>query len=152
MISKAFFDVSVFHPTISTNQSQWRLPFTASMSSNSAKHMSSRSEKLREPHSHHWSLLRRNEQNWYHILQAASRTSCTEMTLVLQHHYGMASHSPELRPPAIGSPVPSGQSRQAITTHLEWPCSQPDGQRGPSWSPTLHAFLYTHSIVWQVYM
>ena len=40
------------------------------------------------------------------------------------------------------SPVPSGQSSQAITTHLEWPCSRPDGQRGPSWSLTLHAFVH----------
>ena len=47
-----------------------------------------------------------------------------------------------LRPPAISSPVPSRQSSQEITTHLEWPCSRPDGQWGPSWSLTLHAFLH----------
>ena len=55
----------------------------------------------------------------YHLLQVASRTSFTEATPALQHHYGMALHSPELRPPAIGSPVPSGQSSQTITTRLE---------------------------------
>ena len=39
-----------------TGPSGWQ-PFIASTSRKSAEHMSSRSEKLREPHSHHWSLL-----------------------------------------------------------------------------------------------
>ena len=43
--------------------------------------------------SRHWSLLQVVEwANATNLLQAASRTSCTEVTPALQHHYGMASH------------------------------------------------------------
>ena len=55
------------------------------------------------------------------LLQAASKTSCTEVTPALQHHYGMASHSTELRPPAISSPcafgdVEPGDHHLAVTS------------------------------------
>ena len=57
-----------------------------------------------------------NGQSCHCLIQVVSSTSRTEATPALQHHYEMASHNPELRPPAISSPVPSRKSSQAITT------------------------------------
>ena len=72
-------------------------------------------------------------------LLAASSTPCAEVTPALQHNNGMASHSSEFRLAEISSPVPARVSYQEVTTCVQQTCPRLDGQRGLSWTLTLHA-------------
>ena len=80
-----------------------------------------------------------NGQGSHCLLQTFGSTSCTEATPALQHNNGVASHSTEFRLAEISSPVPARLSYQEVTACVQQPRPGPDGQRGLSWTLTLHA-------------
>ena len=102
--------------------------------------MNSRFEKSRGPPSLHWYLQQVME--WARqllFLQADGSTPCAEATPALQHNNGVALHSTEFCLAEISSPVPARLLYQEVTVCVQQPCPVPDGQRGLSWTLTLHA-------------
>ena len=92
-----------------------------------------------------------NRQGSHCFLQVAGSTPCTEATPALQHNNGVASHNTEFRLAEISSPVPARFSYQEVTACVQQPRPGLDGQRGLSWTLTLHAISYSPSHTWYYY-
>ena len=111
--------------------------------------MNSVSEKSRGPPSLHWYLQQVVEWARQPLFSSGS-TPCTEATPALQHNNGVASHSTEFRLAEISSPVPARLSYQEVTACVQQPRPGPDGQRGLSWTLTLHAISNSTTSAWHV--
>ena len=66
---------------------------------------------------------------------------CAEVTPALQHNNGVALHSTEFRLAETSSPVPARFSYQEVTACVQKPHPGLDGQRGLSWTLTLHTIV-----------
>ena len=90
---QTFFDLRVFNHSVLTNRYQ---RMTAIYRKHEQERCRAYGQRVREIERASFIPLvfAASGESWYHLLQVASKISCTEATPPLKYHYSMASRSP----------------------------------------------------------